>query len=92
MVAATPALRDGVVQPAGAGSTDPANPTPGESRGFRTAFRLDAGQIWFVDQRNLPGELVEYPCADGGAVATAIRDMVVRVPRRSARRPPTAWP
>jgi methylthioribose-1-phosphate isomerase len=56
----------------------PANPAPGESRGFRTAFRLDAGTIYFVDQRRLPGELLEVACTDAGQVAMAIRSMVVR--------------
>ena len=54
------------------------NPAPGESRGFRTAFRLDHDRILFIDQRKLPGELVEYSCADGPEVAVAIREMVVR--------------
>jgi len=80
MVAATPALRDGIgrpptmVDPAG----QAANPAAGESRGFRTAFRVDSGIIWLVDQRKLPGQLVEYPCADGAEVAIAIKEMVVR--------------
>ncbi len=61
-------------------STTPAlvNPAPGESRGFRTAFRMEANRILFIDQRKLPGELVEVACSDGGEVATAIREMVVR--------------
>ncbi|MGH2512441.1 MAG: S-methyl-5-thioribose-1-phosphate isomerase, partial [Candidatus Limnocylindrales bacterium] len=76
MLAATPALRAGSsVSP---GPPTMANPGPGESRGFRTAFRLDGGRIWFVDQRKLPGELVEVGCAHGGEVADAIRAMVVR--------------
>ncbi|HEY7936791.1 MAG TPA: S-methyl-5-thioribose-1-phosphate isomerase [Candidatus Limnocylindrales bacterium] len=54
------------------------NPAPGESRGFRTAFRMDHDRILFIDQRKLPGELVEYSCADGPEVAVAIREMVVR--------------
>ncbi len=54
------------------------NPAPGESRGFRTAFRMDGNRILFIDQRKLPGELVEVACSDGGEVATAIREMVVR--------------
>jgi methylthioribose-1-phosphate isomerase len=54
------------------------NPAAGESRGFRTAFRVDAGTIYFVDQRRLPGELLEVACTDGGQVAQAIRSMVVR--------------
>jgi len=56
----------------------PANPAPGEARGFRTAFRMEARRILFIDQRKLPGELVEYACSDGGEVAIAIREMVVR--------------
>jgi methylthioribose-1-phosphate isomerase len=67
MVAATPAA-----------APAQANPAPGESRGFRTAFRMDDDRIVFIDQRKLPGELVEYACADGGEVALAIKDMVVR--------------
>ncbi|HLY14831.1 MAG TPA: S-methyl-5-thioribose-1-phosphate isomerase [Candidatus Limnocylindrales bacterium] len=56
----------------------PSNPAPGEARGFRTAFRMEARRILFIDQRKLPGELVEYACSDGGEVAIAIREMVVR--------------
>jgi methylthioribose-1-phosphate isomerase len=80
MVAATPALRDAAARPATRldPATPMANPALGESRGFRTAFRMDTGLIWFVDQRKLPGELVEYPCADGAEVAIAIKEMVVR--------------
>ena len=70
MVAASPAL----AQPA----PPQLNPAPGESRGFRTAFRMDDGRILFIDQRKLPGELLEYPCSDGGEVAIAIKEMVVR--------------
>jgi methylthioribose-1-phosphate isomerase len=55
-----------------------ANPATSESHGFRTAFRMADDRILFVDQRKLPGELVEYPCADGGEVAIAIKQMVVR--------------
>ncbi len=54
------------------------SPAAAESRGFRTAFRMDGGRILFVDQRKLPGELTEYSCADGGEVAVAIKAMVVR--------------
>jgi len=70
MLAASPGLLN-----SGPGQT---NPAPGESRGFRTAFRMEPNRILFIDQRKLPGELVEYPCADGGEVAIAIKEMVVR--------------
>ncbi len=74
MITATAALADGAVVTAPA----LANPAPGESRGFRTAFRMEADRILFIDQRKLPGQLLEYPCSDGGQVAVAIREMVVR--------------
>ena len=70
MLAATPA-------PAALGPAQ-AEPAPGEARGFRTAFRMDGGRILFIDQRKLPGLIEEYSCADGGEVAVAIRNMVVR--------------
>ena len=54
------------------------SPAPGEARGFRTAFRMEDDRILFIDQRRLPGELLEYPCTDGGQVAIAIKEMVVR--------------
>ena len=62
----------------GLSSAAAVNPAPGESRGFRTAFRMEDDRILFIDQRKLPGELVEYPCVDGGQVAIAIKEMVVR--------------
>ncbi|MBA3236572.1 MAG: s-methyl-5-thioribose-1-phosphate isomerase, partial [Chloroflexi bacterium] len=48
------------------------------SGGFRTPFREDADTLYIVDQRRLPGEIVEYPCRSAGEVAFAIRSMVVR--------------
>jgi methylthioribose-1-phosphate isomerase len=76
MIAATPAPAGGTGLPGP--SAPQANPALGESRGFRTAFRMDEDRIVFIDQRKLPGALVEYPCADGGEVAIAIKEMVVR--------------
>jgi methylthioribose-1-phosphate isomerase len=56
-----------VAAPAAAGPT-----------GFRTPFREDAGVLYLIDQRRLPGELVEYPCRSAGEVAFAIREMIIR--------------
>ena len=53
-------------------------PAPAPPTGFRSPFRLDADRLLLVDQRRLPGELVEVSCASAADVAQAIRDMVVR--------------
>jgi methylthioribose-1-phosphate isomerase len=64
----------------GPGGDDPSG-TPGAASGptgFRTPFREDAGVLYLIDQRRLPGELVEYACRSAGEVAFAIREMIVR--------------
>jgi len=53
-------------------------PVSGAAAGFRTAFRWDVDAIYLIDQRRLPGELVEMRCTTAGEVAWAIREMVVR--------------
>ena len=55
-----------------------ANPAAGAAAGFRTAFRWEDDAIYLIDQRRLPGELVEMRCSTAGEVAWAIREMVVR--------------
>jgi methylthioribose-1-phosphate isomerase len=50
----------------------------GEPTGFRTPFREDEGALILIDQRRLPGELVEVRCETTRDVTTAIKDMVVR--------------
>ncbi len=50
----------------------------GAPTGFRTAFRWDGPSLYLIDQRRLPGELVEYEARSAADVAYAIRDMVVR--------------
>jgi methylthioribose-1-phosphate isomerase len=57
---------------------DMTNPVSGAAAGFRTAFRWDVDAIYLIDQRRLPGELVEMRCTTAGEVAWAIREMVVR--------------
>lgn len=44
---------------------------------FRTSFRVDAGTIWFVDQRALPRAVVEHSVGTAAEVAQAIRNGVV---------------
>ncbi len=52
------------------------------SRPARAAFERRSARtgdtLYIVDQRRLPGEIVEYPCRSAGEVAFAIRSMVVR--------------
>jgi methylthioribose-1-phosphate isomerase len=50
----------------------------GEARGFRTPFREEVGALILIDQRKLPGELVEVRCETTRDVTSAIKDMVVR--------------
>ena len=72
-----PAGAERLLGPAG---DDPSG-TPGAAigpTGFRTPFREDAGVLYLIDQRRLPGELVEYACRSAGEVAFAIREMIVR--------------
>jgi methylthioribose-1-phosphate isomerase len=40
--------------------------------------RLEGGRVVFLDQRRLPGEVVEVECRSAAEVAEAIRTMVVR--------------
>lgn len=61
-----PDAADGLVSGGGSGA-----------RGFRTAFREEAGVLLLVDQRRLPDVLVEYPCRSASEVALAIREMVI---------------
>ncbi len=44
---------------------------------FRTSFRVEGGRIRFVDQRELPGAVVEHPSASAAEVTWAIRHDVV---------------
>jgi methylthioribose-1-phosphate isomerase len=46
--------------------------------GFRTPFREGAGTLILVDQRELPGRLVEVEVRNAPEAAKAIREMVVR--------------
>jgi methylthioribose-1-phosphate isomerase len=46
--------------------------------GFRTPFRETPGVLHLIDQRALPGALVEVECRSAVEVAVAIRDMVIR--------------
>jgi methylthioribose-1-phosphate isomerase len=46
--------------------------------GFRTAFRMEVDRLVLIDQRRLPGDVVEFECRTGADVAWAIREMVVR--------------
>jgi hypothetical protein len=61
--------------PGGAGGGAPP-PEPGP--GFRSPFRLDGDRLLLLDQRRLPGELVEVSCESATDVAQAIREMVIR--------------
>ncbi len=56
---------------------DGSGSSPG-ARGFRTAFRMDDDRLVLIDQRRLPGEIVEFECRTASEVAWAIREMVVR--------------
>jgi methylthioribose-1-phosphate isomerase len=50
-------------------------------KGFRTPFRFapdDDGTLLLIDQRKLPGELVEHPVRSAAEATWAIRNMVVR--------------
>ena len=79
MEAATSILGGGGTDVLGLGaSPDVAGPAAGAAAGFRTAFRWTDDAIFLVDQRRLPGELVEMRCETAGEVAWAIREMVVR--------------
>jgi methylthioribose-1-phosphate isomerase len=67
----------------GEGDTDAEPPlgpadVAGEASGFRTPFREEDGALLLVDQRRLPGEIVEVRCETTRDVTSAIRDMVVR--------------
>jgi methylthioribose-1-phosphate isomerase len=55
-----------------------AGPTSTAPTGFRSAFRWDGDRLFIVDQRRLPGELVDYEARSAADVAHAIRDMIVR--------------
>jgi methylthioribose-1-phosphate isomerase len=56
-----------------------AGPSPeGEPTGFRTPFREEDGALILIDQRRLPGELVEVRCETTRDVTAAIKEMVVR--------------
>jgi len=59
-------------------SPDQDNPAAGTAAGFRTAFRWDGDHLYLVDQRKLPGELVEVSCETAAEVAWALREMVIR--------------
>ncbi len=79
MEAATSILGNNGADALGLGiAPDVANPAAGAAAGFRTAFRWNDDAIYLVDQRRLPGELVEMRCETAGEVAWAIREMVVR--------------
>ncbi len=76
-----------ILNPDGAADVGGTPGTPGDdggaagsvaSGGFRTPFREDRGTLYIIDQRRLPGEIVEYPCRSAGEVAFAIRSMIVR--------------
>jgi methylthioribose-1-phosphate isomerase len=58
-------------------ATDIGDP-PGEATGFRTPFREEGDALILIDQRRLPGELIEVRCETTRDVTTAIKDMVVR--------------
>ncbi len=51
---------------------------PPSSPGFRSPFRVDGERLVLLDQRRLPGEIVEIECVSGADVAQAMRDGVVR--------------
>jgi methylthioribose-1-phosphate isomerase len=54
---------------------------PDGPRGFRTPFRFapdDDGTLLLIDQRKLPGELVEHPVRSAAEATWAIRNMVIR--------------
>ena len=46
--------------------------------GFRTAFRWDGDVLRVVDQRRLPGELVDLEIRSASDAVQAIRDLAVR--------------
>jgi methylthioribose-1-phosphate isomerase len=51
----------------------------GSPSGFRTPFRWESDEVLLVvDQRKLPGELVELPVRNAHEAATVIREMAVR--------------
>jgi hypothetical protein len=54
------------------------DPAVGAPTGFRTPFRWDGDRLLMIDQRRLPGELVEYEARSAADVAYAIRDMIIR--------------
>jgi methylthioribose-1-phosphate isomerase len=64
-----------------AGILESASRQPEAPRGFRTPFRFspdDDGTLLLIDQRKLPGELVEHPVRSAAEATWAIRNMVVR--------------
>ena len=46
--------------------------------GYRTSFRMDGEHLILVDQRRLPGQLVEVECRTAVEVANEIRDLTIR--------------
>lgn len=61
---------------ADAGGPDATAGAPGAA--FRTAFRVETATIHFVDQRFLPGQVVEHVADSAAEVAWAIHNEVVR--------------
>ncbi len=45
---------------------------------FRRPYRLDAGSVMVLDQRQLPGSVLEIECRTGGDVAECMRNLSVR--------------
>jgi methylthioribose-1-phosphate isomerase len=80
-------LAGAILDPTRAASDDPATVPPGRAApvdegvllqgAFRTSFRVDRGAIRFVDQRALPGRVVEHASSSAAEVCWAIRNEVV---------------
>ncbi len=68
----------GAIAPAPPGPDAAPAATPAAPTGFRTPFREDGGVLYMIDQRELPGALVEVPHASAAEVAYSIRGMVIR--------------
>jgi methylthioribose-1-phosphate isomerase len=61
-----------------AGETGVANPANADPAQARAAFRIDGDRLFVIDQRRLPGELVEYPIATSADAVRAMRELVIR--------------
>ena len=68
----------GAARLSGALPADAATASASAPTGFRTPFREHDGVLYMIDQRALPGSLIEVEQRSGAEVAYSIRQMVIR--------------